>query len=353
MSRLIASSVLLVACTEPLELPDDAALAGVPVGVATVDLGGHTTEVWYPATDRADGAAGESIDVLTYVPQSVKDVLGDVSLPPIETSAVRDADFRRLAEPAPVVVFSHGFGGMRVQSASLGIHLASRGYVVVSTDHVGRSLGDLLPCLFDPALDGCNLTGFSDDPGEDDVDDLLDALPDAAAGDGWLGGRIDPERIGLFGHSAGGATTTTVADDDDRIDAYAAMAGGDAVSRDVPGLFTGGTCDNVVPSPDTEAAATASGAAWLPLAGAGHLAFSDLCAIGIGDFYATYLEPRDDLNETFTDGLLALGTDGCPDGTPDPAVAGYADCEDGFVTTESVEPTLKAALTEHFDAALR
>ena len=53
--------------------------------------------------------------------------------------------------PYPVVFFSHGLGGARVQSINYTTHLASRGYVVLSADHVGRRMTDLLPCLLSPA----------------------------------------------------------------------------------------------------------------------------------------------------------------------------------------------------------
>lgn len=45
--------------------------------------------------------------------------------------------------PLPVVVFSHGNGGIRYQSLFLTEYLASQGFIVIAPDHVGNTLSDL------------------------------------------------------------------------------------------------------------------------------------------------------------------------------------------------------------------
>ena len=47
--------------------------------------------------------------------------------------------------PYPLIVFSHGNGGLGVQSFFLTEYLASHGYVVVCPDHTGNSLLTELP----------------------------------------------------------------------------------------------------------------------------------------------------------------------------------------------------------------
>jgi hypothetical protein len=333
---MLILTALLFGCTESLDLPTDPSEPGVPVGVQTLEIDGHITEIWYPATQTDDRLAGEVIDMLTYVPDSFIAHLGSVSVNSIETSARRDAEPRRLQDPLPVIVFSHGFGGMRVQSANLATHLASRGYVVLSTDHSGRSLGDVLPCLFSPALDGCDLSGFGSDPAEDDLDDLLDALPDLANGSDLLGAN----------------STTTIAQDDERIDAFVAMAGGQAVPRDVPGLYMAATCDGIISATETEEAASDSAMPYIAYEGAGHLAFSDLCDLQLTTFAEANLLDRDDLDPTFSDLLIRLAGDGCADGTPASDVVGINECSTGFVLPQVVEPDIRGALTTHFDAHL-
>ena len=128
--------IFLLACTEPIDLPADKGTAGVPVGVQTLEWDGLTLEVWYPTSD--DHTDVEEADILQFVPDEIEDIVGGVNLPPLD-SGERDAPVRR-AGPYPVVLFSHGLGGYRLQSLDLTVHWASRGYVVVAADSskVGR-----------------------------------------------------------------------------------------------------------------------------------------------------------------------------------------------------------------------
>ena len=108
--------ILMVACgsgggdtaavPEPLDLPADPSATGVPVGVTTVQHGGVTLEVWYPASDSAAGAATEVADIDQFVPASVTEVLGALPLPSLDTGAVRDAPVRVPVAPYPVLFFS-------------------------------------------------------------------------------------------------------------------------------------------------------------------------------------------------------------------------------------------------------
>ena len=327
MKRLLIVAVALSACKndeepigpELLDLPADPAATGVPVGVQTLAWDDLAVEVWYPASDSTSG----NLDVVDFgedVPTSVRDLLGDVQIPTFTTLAVRDAPLRIPAGDAyPTVIFSHGFGGNRVQSATYTSHLASRGYVVVSTDHHGRSLADILPCLFNPPADSC-LLEFTDDPGLRDVPDLIDFLDDAADS-GFLKGAIDTDKLALTGHSAGGQTTVGLSDEG-RFKALIPMAGGTEVTRDVPVLRMAGQCDGVVLAADSAAShALSTDDVYLEITGAGHLAFSDMCALDLGSLADEYLIGRDDLNPTMMDLLLQLAVDGCPAGaTPQPGV---------------------------------
>ncbi len=327
---------------EPLDLPADRSESGVPVGVQTIEWQGLSVEVWYPAADSTRGAP-EQVDLLDWVPPSVLEQLDGLVLPLLATSAVRDAEVRFAEEPFPVVLFSHGLGGMRVQSVDLSTHLASRGYVVVATEHVGRSVGDLLPCLFQPPVEGCELS--FDDPAIADLGLLID-WAESAADDGFLAGTFDMERIGVFGHSAGGDSTVTYGDIDERIDAIFPMSGREVVTRDLPVVFIAGECDGAVPAESTAAAAATSGAPYVEVAGAGHLAFSNLCDLDLTALAAP-LVGRDDVNPIFLDMITTLGTDGCPP-TP-PIVEGcttYADPD------ETARP-IRQVLTAHFDIHLR
>lgn len=359
MARML---LLLLACTptkdtddtgptvEPLDLPADPAEPGAPVGITTVEAHGQTMEVWYPAAESARGEPTEQADFGQFIPPSVVDALGEVPLPDLETGAVRDAPLRVTDEAFPVVVFSHGFGGMRLQSLDYAGHLASRGYVVVAADHPGRMLTDLLPCIFSPALDGCDLSGMMGaDPAVEDVADVADWVEEAAT-EGFFAGAIDPSRMALTGHSAGGGTVDEAGQADTRYTALLAMAAGAAPDRDVPLLLMSGSCDGIVPDSSSEAAYDARAATeMVRIAGAGHLAFADLCELDLLGLGEALLEPRDDVNGTFLTQLYALASDGCANGTP--AVPACADS--GFLPLTTSDPIVRAYTTVFLDQALK
>jgi len=354
MRRLVLLCVVSAACSgkgedsagvpvEPLSLPEDAASIDVPVGVRTVDFGGTVAEVWYPAAESAKGQAGERVELADIGPQVVLDTLGPVDLPGIDTLAVRGAPLRNTGEALAVVLFSHGFGGFEAQSVDLTSHLAGRGYVVLSTEHAGRSLNDLLPCLFSPPLDGCGLS--TEDPGPADLGALLDALADDAD---FLDGHIDLDRLAVVGHSAGGGTTSTLANTLD-LDAAVVMAAPPVVSTDVPVLLLDGSCDGIVTEDGVvEAFSNVSNGARVRMVGAGHLAFSDICDLDFGTLAQELLLPRDDVNAALLDQLVALGTDGCPGGT-----VSVPDCGTDFLPLETTHPVVRATVTRFLDLHVR
>lgn len=145
------------------------------------DLGPLTVEVWYPAAPPADSAPG----------RYTADVLG------IDGGAYRDAPVRGVGGPYPVVAFSHGFGGVRWQSAFLCERLASHGFVVVAPDHDGSTLTTLRP---QEAADVAVRRPT-------DIADAVDALADP----GVAGLVVDARAYAMIGHSFGAWTALAVA----------------------------------------------------------------------------------------------------------------------------------------------
>ena len=126
----------------------------------------------------------------------------------------------QLAQPFPLLLFGHMWGGRRTQDTLLAEELASHGYIVAAIDHPGNSArielsdGAILKSNRARALSNLDqttapavralwtheLTLWTAD--NEYVLNLLTAHPPA-----WLAGRIDNTRIGAFGHSFGGSAS--------------------------------------------------------------------------------------------------------------------------------------------------
>src|SRR5256712_1893954 len=122
----------------------------------------------------------------------------------------------------PLVAFSHGYGGPRRQSTFLCTHLASHGYVVASVDHTGNTMLEVVQGVM-------TLRSGGTLPHPDTVLREFIALRPADisfAIDQVLGmdGLVDPDRIGMAGHSFGGWTTLTTTARDRRIRAAVPLA---------------------------------------------------------------------------------------------------------------------------------
>lgn len=135
----------------------------------------------------------------------------------------------------PVLVFSHAFTADRFVYASLVNDLASRGYVVLAPDHPPDAFAIQYPggAVVDGEY-GRPLTPADITPAEiaelnelrtDDVRFVLSRALRLGRGDGFLGGHLDGDRIGILGHSLGGSTATRAAQVDRRFDAAADLDG--------------------------------------------------------------------------------------------------------------------------------
>ncbi len=285
-----------------------------PVGVTTLELAaGNKVEVWYPAIEGTTGA--EFYDTRDFVPPAIKALLTADVPARYDYTAGRDA---AVADGMfPVVLFSHGYSGIRLQSTFLTAHLASWGMVVAAPDHWSR---DLFHVLSAPVGDRDSATG-----------ELLGALDLVTSGNddpaSLLMGHVDVSRVIALGHSAGGGTIVSAAKDD-RVDGYISMASGvigmggaNATTTapptfvNKPSFFIAGSVDAVVPvdtvtRPSFDAVPGPS-RLWV-IDGVGHNGFDDFCTFGngsgiIGVALASGLGPLLDAQPQ----LKTLGQDGC------------------------------------------
>jgi predicted dienelactone hydrolase len=109
----------------------------------------------------------------------------------------------------PLIVISHGLGGGRTAFKYFAEHLASHGYVVAVPEHPGSSGKQFEDLLNNKETDVSRPTEFIDRPL--DISFLLDELLKRNETDPALKGRINPDQIGVLGHSYGGYTALALA----------------------------------------------------------------------------------------------------------------------------------------------
>lgn len=142
------------------------------------------------------------------------------------------------AQPArfPVILSSHGWAANRTGVSQSAGELASHGYVVVAIDH-GDCFGTQFPdgrYLHGTAAGGSGVTSADRAGRLQDMQFLLDELIALDRSDPLLAGRLDLDRIGARGISAGGIVIDTCRADD-RVKCAAIYDGGQ-FTQTPPGL---------------------------------------------------------------------------------------------------------------------
>ena len=292
-----------------VEALDTSALGPYSVGRRTVTITDPgrsdrmlTTDIWYP-TDATEGDAS----TYSFAPGIEYD--SDVAL---------DAPRASEAGPFPLVVYSHGSGGLRYVSSFLTETLASHGVVVVAPDHAGNTTLDSIV-----GSEADRETIVRDRPL--DVSLVIDAMLSGSA-DLDITKIIDGGQIGVIGHSFGGYTALAMGGgvsafdivDDDRVTVIVPLAPAAGVLSDedlaaieVPTMVISGTLDTSTPiDPNTDRVTdlVSGPVTRVDLEGATHQSFSDVCD------YTVLLRDLD------VDASLIDFVDGFADNTCDPNV---------------------------------
>lgn len=150
----------------------------------------------------------------------IPEEMPDTILATVHTGVQRDAFPLPRLGGRPLVVLSPGFGLSRSSLTGLATDLASRGYVVAAIDHAHEAYGIEMPDGRLVTCAACDTENYAKIPRgrSEDVSFVLDRLlsrrsPWAYA---WM---IDPDRIGMAGHSIGGNSAASAMQDDPRLDA--------------------------------------------------------------------------------------------------------------------------------------
>jgi len=232
MTRWILLATLLSACnapeyTGPYDQPGPytpGTMEGEASGTTGLTL---PVTVWFPSNDGGH-------DLVTYGGLLDGNAYTDVS-PACD-------------QPRPVLLFSHGYGGVRWQSPYLGEYLSTHGWIVAAPDHVGNTFSDASASASDL---------LSRRP-QDITDTYNWLIAQSVDPNGPLYGCLDPnDGYAVAGHSFGGYTAyvvggakvtdptgaSTLSYADPRVWAVVALAPWDGA-----GALTDGTADIAVPT---------------------------------------------------------------------------------------------------------
>lgn len=206
-------------------------------------------QIWYPTNvlsqnkypymdnpDKRLGPLSQQLELPVFMIRHIQN---------IRTNSILNAPIHPDVDKLPVIIFSHGLGGMKAQNTAHIEELVSQGYFVISPDHPY----DANITIFDDGSvanyrsgitflqakrgKGVKLTeqDFWDfrlpqiNTRTADIRYLLDELENRKESSQSLWSKIDLDRIGIFGHSYGGATSVMVSHIDKRIDACISLDG--------------------------------------------------------------------------------------------------------------------------------
>ncbi|WP_158884742.1 alpha/beta hydrolase family protein [Amycolatopsis anabasis] len=184
----------------------------------------------YPVAPQMGAGAAKAFDEIAG-PANAGVPAGLVDWAATKSHAHSGAPVDRRGGPRPVLLYSPGVADPRTWNATLVEDLASRGYVVITIDHTYESAGVEFPggrvarsVLLDrePTLD---LMRTVLDARVADTRFVLDSLGEIGARVPGLRGAMDPDRIGMFGHSGGGFAALQTMHDDRRISAAVNLDG--------------------------------------------------------------------------------------------------------------------------------
>jgi dienelactone hydrolase len=179
--------------------------------------------VWYPAQPRAGTAPGRYMDPKNAALWA--SVTGFVLFRDSYAHADPGAPFHVEASKLPVILYSPGYTNPRSDNTEKCLSLASHGFVVVALDS---------PYTQSWVLENGRLV-FGDhwDPLSldftirvSDAQFVVDELARWNESDPLLAGRLDLQKIGMFGFSFGGAVTAGLSQIDSRVKACAFLDGG-------------------------------------------------------------------------------------------------------------------------------
>ena len=181
------------------------------------------TQIWYPANSDSLVKKSQYIDNTKALTHTIR--LQGYDVPEILSNQIAYVDCNSWEDAYPVqdtkfpvIIFSHGHGGLRTQNTNQVEELVSHGYIVISVDHT-------FDAGFIEFPDGSVKYSLTARPNEDriketpeqfytrfgyradDIDFLIEQINNFNAYDDKIFSIINQDYIGIFGHSFGGMTS--------------------------------------------------------------------------------------------------------------------------------------------------
>jgi predicted dienelactone hydrolase len=176
-------------------------------------------QIWYPAANKDGDPASyiENLDIAGPVVAEQFDLpsflLNHINLTQLDVwqnvvPATNEPSF-------PVIIFSHGLTGLRMQNTIMVRELVSQGYIVAAIDHTYANAISIFPdghvFVYDPSriFPSGEANYMEAKPlvqvWADDISFLLDEMAKWQQDpDQLLNGRFNLDQVGVFGHSTGG-----------------------------------------------------------------------------------------------------------------------------------------------------
>ncbi|WP_240644535.1 acetylhydrolase [Paenibacillus paeoniae] len=194
-------------------------------------------QIWYPADAKAKGKTQAYHSDINVFAEGYSQMLNFPkllfsSIGYVKTHAIVNVDISKEEPSYPVLLFSHGLTGNKMQNTFQVEQLVSQGYIVVGIDHTYSSTASIFPDGRVAPLMMPDITSIADlDKANaqwvEDIQFVLDQIEELAANDPdqRFTGRMDMDHVGMFGHSFGGATSMQVLMRDSRVKAALNMDG--------------------------------------------------------------------------------------------------------------------------------
>lgn len=193
-------------------------------------------QIWYPSVNTTDATVYDYMDPTTFQWLKTQSPVPLFTIPSdayrfVRPHAKQDVMLALSEKPYPVLIFSHGYDGVYQIYTSFIEDMVSHGYIVVSINHPhiagitvfpdGKSI-DIAPV---PIKNREEHFYLSLRTVVEDAKFVLDQISQFNQTVGPWQGRFDLSRVGMYGHSFGGAATAVCCLEDDRFKAGLTLDG--------------------------------------------------------------------------------------------------------------------------------